>query len=74
MNRRRRRLARARRKRARIIRELRAWSKCNYVNPPKGGRLRVPVLALRGRLSLSMRDAFAPLLAAVRAWGGPRRV
>lgn len=46
MNKRRRRIGRARRAKARLLHEIRNWTKTNYTKLPVRGRLVLPVLRL----------------------------
>lgn len=74
MNKRRRRYGKARRHKARVTREMRAWSKCNWERVPRGGRLRNPAIHLALAMGASMQamhdhanKMLGPFFAAVRA-------
>lgn len=66
MNKRRRRIARSRRAKRRLIREMRTWSKCNYTALPKRGRLKRPAERLSNYLTSgweNLQRMMAPVLA-----------
>lgn len=77
MNKTRRRIGRARRRKARLIHQIRNWTKTNYTEAPRRGPLRVPVLNLMHDVNvamvlglMSLEQAMASVLAFARAHGG----
>lgn len=72
MNKTRRRIGKARRKKARLIREIREWTATNWTAPPKRGRLRRPVVnlmsATNAAIDFGLR-ALGRLMAPVMAFG-----
>gem|GEM_PF-4022495 len=75
MNKQRRRLARQRRAKTRLVREIREWTKTNWTSPPKRGRLRAPVLRLMEATDAVMLRGLSAMhdwLAPVLAFGKPR--
>lgn len=78
MNKTRRRVGKARRKKARLIREIRNWTCTNWTKLPVRGHLRIPVRNLAVMTDEAMRRGFASLEAflvpvLVFAGGGAKR-
>ncbi len=63
MNKRRRRIGKARRAKARLIHEMRVWSKCGYERLPKGGRLARPAARLAADFDVIFQRGFAQIQA-----------
>lgn len=61
MNKMRRRYAKARRRKARLIREMQEWTKTNYTEAPKRGRLRRPALILMRNTYAVLEGGFAQI-------------